>query len=264
MVTSILNACLGRRVPLRADDKPSIKSEELKELDGQLGGALSDIVALHEFKGKAVGCAAACPCMLAACAACAAEAGAVVQQLITCLLHAPCGLQGSSQTVRCGGQARFVTLYGLGPADKVKVASDWGASPFQTFGATIASAAKANKAKTVGAALVGSTLSGAPRAAVDGPPPHTHTHLLLCPGHRTSARAMCCAEADAAAAAGKAANGIVNGAYEATRFKAKPNHSTLESGGWRWRGGCPPVSAVPPCPPLRHVHSRCGPLADAR
>ena len=32
------------------------------------------------------------------------------------------------------------------------------------------------------------------------------------------------------AAAGKVANGIVNGAYEATRFKAKPNLPTLESG----------------------------------
>lgn len=29
-----------------------IKSEELKALDAKLGGALTDIVALHEFKGK--------------------------------------------------------------------------------------------------------------------------------------------------------------------------------------------------------------------
>jgi hypothetical protein len=36
---------------------------------------------------------------------------------------------------------------------------------------------------------------------------------------------------DAAAAAGKVANGIVNGAYEATRFKSKPNLSLLEKGG---------------------------------
>ncbi len=64
--------------------------------------------------------------------------------------------------MRCGGQARFVTLYGLGPAQKVKVASEWGASPFQTFGATIAASAKANKAKTAGVALVGCTLSGKP------------------------------------------------------------------------------------------------------
>jgi hypothetical protein len=43
---------------------------------------------------------------------------------------------------------------------------------------------------------------------------------------------------DAAAAAGKVANGIVNGAYEATRFKTKPKHSTLET------GGCAPPAAA--------------------
>ena len=40
--------------PAAADDKSSIKSEELLALDGQLGGALADIVSLYEFKGKAV------------------------------------------------------------------------------------------------------------------------------------------------------------------------------------------------------------------
>lgn len=39
----------------RADDKPVIKSEELLALDAALDGALSDIVSLHEFKGKKVG-----------------------------------------------------------------------------------------------------------------------------------------------------------------------------------------------------------------
>ncbi len=38
-----------------ADEKSSsIKSEELKALDSALGGALSDIVSLHAFKGAAV------------------------------------------------------------------------------------------------------------------------------------------------------------------------------------------------------------------
>lgn len=121
-------------------------------------GALSDIVQLHTFKGAA----------------------------------------GSSQTVRVGGGAsgpRYVMLAGLGKPEKTKIVADWGASPFQTLGGSIASAAKAGKAKSVAVALVGSPLS----------------------------------EEDTAAAAGKVANGIVNGAYEATRFKTKPNLSTVES-----------------------------------
>lgn len=36
------------------DAKPVIKSEQLLSLDSQLGGALADIVATFEFKGKAV------------------------------------------------------------------------------------------------------------------------------------------------------------------------------------------------------------------
>ncbi|KAL4421979.1 hypothetical protein ABPG77_011002 [Micractinium sp. CCAP 211/92] len=139
------------------DEKSSsIKSEELKALDSALGGALSDIVSLHAFKGAA----------------------------------------GSSQTVRVGGAGpKFVMLAGLGKADKVKVVPDWGASPFQTLGATVVAAAKANKAKTVAVALVGTQLP----------------------------------EADAAEAAGKLANGLLLGAYESTRFKTKPNLSSLET-----------------------------------
>ncbi|PSC76746.1 aminopeptidase family isoform B [Micractinium conductrix] len=137
------------------DEKSSaIKSEELKALDAKLGGVLADIVSLHAFKGAA----------------------------------------GSSQTMRCGvaGGPRFVTLCGMGKAEKAKVEADWGASPFTSFGACIAAAAKANKAKTAAVALVGSPLS----------------------------------EADAAAAAGKMAGGVVNGAYESTRFKSKQAPAT--------------------------------------
>ncbi|KAL4431101.1 hypothetical protein ABPG75_006357 [Micractinium tetrahymenae] len=139
------------------DEKSSsIKSEELRALDAALGGALSDIVSLHAFKGGA----------------------------------------GSSQTVRVGGaDPKFVMLAGLGKPDKVKVVADWGASIFQTLGASVAAAAKANKVKSVAVALVGSTL----------------------------------AAADAAEAAGKVTNGLLGGAYESTRFKTKPNLSSLET-----------------------------------
>lgn len=44
---------LARRPDL-PDDKAAIKSEELAALDAALGGAIADVVALHEFKGKAV------------------------------------------------------------------------------------------------------------------------------------------------------------------------------------------------------------------
>ncbi|GAB4822773.1 hypothetical protein N2152v2_009819 [Parachlorella kessleri] len=134
------------------DDKPSIKSEELKALDGAFDGALSEIVSLLEFKGK----------------------------------------KGSSQVVRCGkgSAARFVGLCGLGPAEKAKPVADWGASPFQTLGACVASAAKSVKAKSAAVALVGATLEPA--------------------------------------AAGRIANGVINGGYESTRFKTKPTPSPLE------------------------------------
>jgi hypothetical protein len=72
-------------------------------------------------------------------------------------------LQGSSQTLRCGGSKgpKYVTLCGLGPADKLKVVVDWGASPLQALGSGAAAAAKAHKAKRVGVAVVGTNFSGA-------------------------------------------------------------------------------------------------------
>ncbi|KAH7617985.1 putative Leucine aminopeptidase 1 [Nannochloris sp. 'desiccata'] len=136
------------------DDKSSISSAELQALDAELGGALSDIVSVFDFKGKA----------------------------------------GSSQAVRAGKNARFVALVGLGSADKATPSAEWGASVWQTFGGAVASTAKANKAKTAAVTIVGSL-----------------------------------ADDKKAAVAGRIANGIVNGAYESTRFKNKPTPSTLEA-----------------------------------
>ncbi len=133
------------------DDKATISSADLQALDSDLGGALSDIVSVFDFKGKA----------------------------------------GSSQAVRAGKNARFVALVGLGPADKATPSADWGASVWQTFGNAVAATAKANKAKTAAVTIVGSVSNDA--------------------------------------VAGGIANGIVNGAYESTRFKNSPTPSTLES-----------------------------------
>jgi leucyl aminopeptidase len=133
------------------DDKSTISSAELQALDSELGGALSDIVSVFDFKGKA----------------------------------------GSSQAVRAGKNARFVALVGLGSADKATPSADWGASVWQTFGNAVAATAKANKAKTAAVTIVGSVSDDK--------------------------------------VAGGIANGIVNGAYESTRFKNKPTPSTLEA-----------------------------------
>ena len=123
----------------------TITNAELQSLDSELGGALSDIVSLFEFKGKA----------------------------------------GSAQTVRAGKSARFVALVGLGAPEKATPTAEWGLSVWQTFGNAVASTAKTNKAKTAAITIVGGG-----------------------------------ANADAAAVAGRIANGIVNGAYESTRFKS--------------------------------------------
>ena len=146
-------------------------------------------------------------------------------------------MQGSSQTVRCGrgASARYVSLVGLGAVDKAKATADWGASPYQTLGAAVAAAAKAVKAKSAAVALVG----GAPPAG------------------------------EAAAAAGKVANGLANGAYESHRFKTKPALPTLQSGAASgWHVGSParrsqqghlrarPHPHAPPLAPLPAPHSR--------
>lgn len=131
--------------------------------------------------------------------------------------------------------------------------TDWGASPFQTLGAAAAAAAKASKAKSAAVALVGSSLSGARtgwwengvEGLVAGGNMEVALLLVACPSvwdgrqpahpsNRTVPPCCLCpaTDADAAGAAGRVANGLLNGAYEPTRFKSKPNTSTLESGEW--------------------------------
>jgi len=133
-----------------------ISNSELQSLDSELGGALSDIVSLFDFKGKA----------------------------------------GTCQSVRAGKSAKFVSLVGLGTSDKAPVNAEWGASAWQNFGSAVASAAKSNKSKTVGVTIAGtSSMADDIKISV----------------------------------AGRIANGILNGAYESTRFKSKPNLSILES-----------------------------------
>jgi leucyl aminopeptidase len=99
------------------------------------------------------------------------------------------GKKGQCQAVRTGtGNAKFVALCGLGPRDKATPTSEWGPSTFQSFGSCIASSAKSNKAKSVAVTILGGL----------------------------------CSDDTKAAAAGKVANGFINGGYEATRFKSKP------------------------------------------
>ena len=97
------------------DDKTTISNADLQALDSELGGAVSDIISVFDFKGKA----------------------------------------GSSQAVRAGKNARFVALVGLGSVDKAAVTADWGASVWQTFGSAVATASKTNKAKTSAVTIVG-------------------------------------------------------------------------------------------------------------
>lgn len=111
-------------------------------------------------------------------------------------LHEFQGKQGSLQVVRVGKAVRYVALAGLGPSDKATVQAEWGPSVWQTLGGNVASAAKTSKAKTAAVAVL-----GASELASDS----------------------------LDAAAGRVANGIVNGAYESTRFKTKPTLSSLES-----------------------------------
>lgn len=112
----------------------AIKSQELRDLDAQLNGALADIVSLHSFKGKPVrgrrgrstGCVLALRFVSRARAVPPCP-GALSAAPTRAPPRVPAArLQGSSQTVRCGGSAKFVTLCGLGPADKLKVTAGAG------------------------------------------------------------------------------------------------------------------------------------------
>lgn len=139
-----------------ADDKTTISNADLQALDAELGGALADIVSVFDFKGK----------------------------------------KGSSQAVRAGKNARFVALVGLGAADKATPTADWGASVWQSFGNSIATASKSNKAKTAAVTIIG---------------------------------ADAVSEETKVAAAGRIAKGIITGAFESTRFKSNPTPSPLEA-----------------------------------
>lgn len=106
------------------------------------------------------------------------------------------GKKGSSQVVRAGKSAKFIALVGLGSIDAAAPVVDWGCSVWQTFGSAIASAGKSSKAKTAAAAVIGSN-----SIPSDNLP----------------------------AIAGRVANGIINGAYESTRFKSKPAPGKMET-----------------------------------
>lgn len=134
------------------DEFGAIKDSELKELDGLLGGVVSELLEGDDF-----------------------TAG-----------------KGSTAIVRIGGKARYFGLVGLGPADKAAAVADWGTSVWQAAGAAIASAAKANKAKSAAFAVLGEN-----------------------------------SLADEAVQ--KLSMGLLLGAYESTRFKNKPKPSPLES-----------------------------------
>ncbi|CAG9467562.1 unnamed protein product [Pedinophyceae sp. YPF-701] len=103
------------------------------------------------------------------------------------------GAAGSSQCVRVGtAGAKYVALVGLGSASKAAEKCKWGPSVFMQLGAAIAGLAKSNKAVTAAVHIVGGSAS-----ATD------------------VARGVTL--------------GVLNGAYESTRFKAKPTLSKLES-----------------------------------
>jgi len=103
------------------------------------------------------------------------------------------GKAGSSLCFRAGGDAKYVAVVGLGAEDKALAPATayGGPNAFATLGSAVASLAKANKCKTAGVSLVAGELSA---EQVQG--------VTL---------------------------GVHLGAYEATRFKSKPNLSKLES-----------------------------------
>ena len=97
------------------DDAVGMKSPALQQLDSALGGVVSDILALGDFKAK----------------------------------------QGaSSPAMRVGGKAKFVQLVGLGPAANATAISTWGPAPMQTLGMSIATGAKTVKAASAAVVLV--------------------------------------------------------------------------------------------------------------
>lgn len=104
------------------------------------------------------------------------------------------GKPGSSAFVRNGSGTgpKYVGLIGMGTQEKATVMPEFGTSTYQLAGAAMASVAKSHKTKTAALRLIG----------VD------------------------CSQAEIAE---RVVTGLFLGAYEATRFKAKPCLSTLES-----------------------------------
>jgi len=148
----------------------TLKSDRLKALNANSSGALGDALAQGGFDGK----------------------------------------QGSaSKVVRVGNasgiSAKYIALVGLGKAAKVSTSTEWGTSPFQALGTTVAALAKGHRAKTLGVVL-----------------------LEACPSEPSGA-------------IGQLASAVLLGGYESSRFKSKksPTASVLESvdivlrtGGW--------------------------------
>lgn len=103
------------------------------------------------------------------------------------------GSPSTSGFLRLLGDVKALGLVGLGKMDKATTVPDWGRSVYQSFGAQIADAAKTHKRKSAGVVFATNP------------------------------------SADVAAIGGKVAIGIWLGAYEATRFKADPKISPLET-----------------------------------
>ncbi|GMH39891.1 hypothetical protein BSKO_07795 [Bryopsis sp. KO-2023] len=135
------------------DSGVEIASEGLKALDAKYGGAVTEILAAGDFKGK----------------------------------------PASSTFLRLLGDVKAVGVVGLGEKEKASVVADWGRSVYQGFGGQIADAAKTHKQKSVGVSFATEPSD------------------------------------DVAAIGGKIATGIWLGGYEATRFKAEPKISPLET-----------------------------------
>lgn len=100
---------------------------------------------------------------------------------------------GSAVTLRVGvaGVSRFLTLVGLGPKAKASEPVQWGSSAWAKLGEQAAAAAKANKCRSVGVAVLG-------------------------------ASSALSADAARATACGDITSGLLSGGYEELQFKSKP------------------------------------------
>lgn len=101
---------------VKEGEATTINDSALQKLDKALDGVITEFVIAAEFTAKA----------------------------------------GSSHTARVGGSARFVSIVGLGKKDHASAEPEWGPSTYQKMGTAIGVAAKAHKAKTAAAFIVGS------------------------------------------------------------------------------------------------------------